>query len=115
MIVFFNPLSTTPGKQPLPLSIMALAAVLEGKAQASVRTLSTPNRCDMLFVCFFSFDFYLLTPFVRSLLVIFAFAHCACSVLASQIDSISVTLDGNYVGLNLNSVGLGNFALFPEG
>ena len=31
MIVFFNPLSTTPGKQPLPLSIMALAAVLEGK------------------------------------------------------------------------------------
>jgi len=31
VIVFFNPLSTTPGKQPLPLSIMALAAVLEGK------------------------------------------------------------------------------------
>lgn len=31
MIVFFNPLSTTPGKQPLPLSIMALAAVLEGR------------------------------------------------------------------------------------
>lgn len=31
MILFFNPLSTTPGKQPLPLSIMALAAVLEGK------------------------------------------------------------------------------------
>lgn len=31
MIVFFNPLSTTPGKQPLPLSILALAAVLEGK------------------------------------------------------------------------------------
>lgn len=31
MIVFFNPLSTSPGKQPLPLSIMALAAVLEGR------------------------------------------------------------------------------------
>ena len=30
MIVLFNPLSTTPGKQPLPLSVMALAAVLEG-------------------------------------------------------------------------------------
>ena len=31
MIVFFNPLSTTPGKQPLPLSLMSLAAVLEGR------------------------------------------------------------------------------------
>jgi radical SAM superfamily enzyme YgiQ (UPF0313 family) len=31
MIVLFNPLSTTPGKQPLPLSLMALAAVLEGR------------------------------------------------------------------------------------
>ncbi len=31
MIVFFNPLSTTPGKQPLPLSMMALAAVVEGR------------------------------------------------------------------------------------
>lgn len=31
MIVFFNPLSTTPGKQPLPLSIMSLAAVVEGR------------------------------------------------------------------------------------
>ena len=30
MIVLFNPLSTTPGKQPLPLSLMSLAAVLEG-------------------------------------------------------------------------------------
>lgn len=29
MIVLFNPQSTTPGKQPLPLSLMALAAVLE--------------------------------------------------------------------------------------
>ena len=29
MIVLYNPLSTTPGKQPLPLSLMALAAVLE--------------------------------------------------------------------------------------
>lgn len=31
MIVFFNPLSTTPGKQPLPLSLMSLAAVVEGR------------------------------------------------------------------------------------
>jgi len=30
MVIFFNPLSTTPGKQPLPLSVMSLAAVLEG-------------------------------------------------------------------------------------
>jgi anaerobic magnesium-protoporphyrin IX monomethyl ester cyclase len=31
MIVLFNPISTTPGKQPLPLSLMSLAAVLEGR------------------------------------------------------------------------------------
>jgi len=31
MIVLYNPLSTTPGKQPLPLSLMSLAAVLEGR------------------------------------------------------------------------------------
>ncbi len=31
MIVFFNPLSTTPGKQPLPLSVLSLAAVFEGR------------------------------------------------------------------------------------
>jgi anaerobic magnesium-protoporphyrin IX monomethyl ester cyclase len=31
MIVLYNPTSTTPGKQPLPLSVMALAAVLEGR------------------------------------------------------------------------------------
>jgi radical SAM superfamily enzyme YgiQ (UPF0313 family) len=31
MIALYNPLSTTPGKQPLPLSLMALAAVLEGR------------------------------------------------------------------------------------
>jgi len=31
MILLFNPLSTTPGKQPLPLSVMSLAAVLEGQ------------------------------------------------------------------------------------
>jgi hypothetical protein len=30
MIVLFNPHSTTPGKQPLPLSVLSLAAVLEG-------------------------------------------------------------------------------------
>jgi len=29
MILFFNPLSTTPGKQPLPLSVLSLAAVVE--------------------------------------------------------------------------------------
>ncbi len=29
MIVLYNPISTSPGKQPLPLSLMALAAVLE--------------------------------------------------------------------------------------
>ena len=31
MIVLFNPISTTPGKQPLPLSLMSLAAVLESE------------------------------------------------------------------------------------
>jgi radical SAM superfamily enzyme YgiQ (UPF0313 family) len=31
MIVFFNPLSTTPGKQPLPLSLLSLAAVVNGR------------------------------------------------------------------------------------
>lgn len=33
MIILYNPLSTTPGKQPLPLSLMALAAVLEGRCE----------------------------------------------------------------------------------
>jgi len=36
MIVFFNPLSTTPGKQPLPLSLLSLAAVAEGRAEWSL-------------------------------------------------------------------------------
>ena len=31
MIILYNPLSTTPGKQPLPLSLMSLAGVLEGR------------------------------------------------------------------------------------
>jgi hypothetical protein len=31
VIILFNPLSTTPGKQPLPLSVLSLAAVLEGR------------------------------------------------------------------------------------
>ena len=31
MIILFNPLSTTPGKQPLPLSLLSLAAPLEGQ------------------------------------------------------------------------------------
>lgn len=30
-IILYNPISTTPGKQPLPLSLMSLAAVLEGR------------------------------------------------------------------------------------
>jgi anaerobic magnesium-protoporphyrin IX monomethyl ester cyclase len=34
VIVLYNPLSTTPGKQPLPLSVMALAAVLEARGEA---------------------------------------------------------------------------------
>ena len=34
MIVLFNPVSTTPGKQPLPLSLMSLAAVLEARGDA---------------------------------------------------------------------------------
>jgi hypothetical protein len=29
MIIFFNPISTSPGKQPLPLSVLSLAAVLD--------------------------------------------------------------------------------------
>ena len=29
MIIFFNPISTSPGKQPLPLSVLSLAAVVE--------------------------------------------------------------------------------------
>jgi anaerobic magnesium-protoporphyrin IX monomethyl ester cyclase len=33
MIVLFNPLSTTPGKQPLPLSLLSLAAVLEERGE----------------------------------------------------------------------------------
>ena len=37
MIVLFNPLSTTPGKQPLPLSLMSLAAVLEGRRALGAR------------------------------------------------------------------------------
>jgi radical SAM superfamily enzyme YgiQ (UPF0313 family) len=36
MIVLYNPLSTTPGKQPLPLSVMALAAVLDGREEWSL-------------------------------------------------------------------------------
>ena len=31
MVILFNPVSTSPGKQPLPLSVMSLAAVLEGR------------------------------------------------------------------------------------
>lgn len=31
MIILYNPLSTTPGKQPLPLSLLSLAAVLDGR------------------------------------------------------------------------------------
>ncbi|MBI2833544.1 MAG: B12-binding domain-containing radical SAM protein, partial [Acidobacteria bacterium] len=31
MVILFNPLSTTPGKQPLPLSLLALGAVLQNR------------------------------------------------------------------------------------
>ncbi len=34
VIVLFNPLSTSPGKQPLPLSLMSLAAMLEARGDA---------------------------------------------------------------------------------
>lgn len=34
MIVLFNPLSTSPGKQPLPLSLMSLAAMLEARGDS---------------------------------------------------------------------------------
>ena len=34
MIVFYNPLSTTPGKQPLPLSLLSLAAVIDSESAA---------------------------------------------------------------------------------
>jgi anaerobic magnesium-protoporphyrin IX monomethyl ester cyclase len=33
MIVLFNPLSTSPGKQPLPLSLMSLASTLEARGE----------------------------------------------------------------------------------
>jgi anaerobic magnesium-protoporphyrin IX monomethyl ester cyclase len=36
VIAFFNPLSTTPGKQPLPLSVLSLAAVVEGSRRWSL-------------------------------------------------------------------------------
>jgi len=35
VIVLYNPLSTTPGKQPLPLSLMSLAAVLESSSTST--------------------------------------------------------------------------------
>jgi radical SAM superfamily enzyme YgiQ (UPF0313 family) len=61
MIILYNPLSTTPGKQPLPLSLMALAAVLEGRepwtlvdgniigdpAAEMIERLSTMPRSDL--------------------------------------------------------------------
>jgi hypothetical protein len=33
VIIFFNPLSTTPGKQPLPLSVLSLAAAVGGRIE----------------------------------------------------------------------------------
>jgi pyruvate-formate lyase-activating enzyme len=39
MIVLYNPLSTTPGKQPLPLSLMSLAAVLERPSTSAERSI----------------------------------------------------------------------------
>ena len=44
MILFYNPLSTTPGKQPLPLSVLSLAAALEdGTSWALVDGNVTPD------------------------------------------------------------------------
>jgi radical SAM superfamily enzyme YgiQ (UPF0313 family) len=43
MIVLFNPMSTSPGKQPLPLSLMSLAAVLEDPTvPGSITGIETP-------------------------------------------------------------------------
>lgn len=36
MIILVNPRSTTPGKQPLPISLLSLAAVLEGRERWSL-------------------------------------------------------------------------------
>src|SRR5262245_17690557 len=33
MIVFYNPVSTTRGKQPLPVSLLSLAAVVDGREE----------------------------------------------------------------------------------
>jgi hypothetical protein len=47
MIVLFNPISTSPGKQPLPLSLMSLAAVLERVSQFGVGG-TTPTRWTLV-------------------------------------------------------------------
>lgn len=36
MLILYNPISTTPGKAPLPLSLLALGAVLEGKYEYEI-------------------------------------------------------------------------------
>jgi len=46
MIVLFNPRSTSPGKQPLPLSLMALAAVLEAREPTEPWVLVDGNLVD---------------------------------------------------------------------
>jgi len=46
MIVLFNPVSTSRGKQPLPLSLMALAAVLEAREPREAWTLVDGNLID---------------------------------------------------------------------
>jgi anaerobic magnesium-protoporphyrin IX monomethyl ester cyclase len=46
MIVLFNPVSTSPGKQPLPLSLMSLAAVLESPNPGFKSRILTP-RSDL--------------------------------------------------------------------
>jgi anaerobic magnesium-protoporphyrin IX monomethyl ester cyclase len=43
MILFFNPLSTTPGKQPLPLSVLSLAAVVGDRRWSLVDGNVTPE------------------------------------------------------------------------
>jgi anaerobic magnesium-protoporphyrin IX monomethyl ester cyclase len=50
MIVLYNPISTTPGKQPLPLSVMALAAVLESPpgSSPSMRSRREPEAWSLV-------------------------------------------------------------------
>ena len=48
MIVLFNPISTSPGKQPLPLSLMSLAAVLESPNSEFKPRVLTPSSWTLV-------------------------------------------------------------------